>query len=111
MNTISIFQEYVQHYDDLSYYFDGRVHYCELIDDDGGVLILQELVEDSSQEILYDYRVVIVDRFNYENTIEETFTIKYSTFEIHTTVGTRIIEVFKWDGLVIIRHGGHFLSK
>ena len=44
MNTISIFQEYVQHYDDLSYYFDGRVHYCELIDDDGGALILQELV-------------------------------------------------------------------
>ena len=41
MNTISRFQEHIQHYDDLTYYFDGRVHYCKLIYEEGYVLTLQ----------------------------------------------------------------------
>ena len=60
MNNISCFQEHVQHYDELIYYFDGIVHYFKLIDDNGGVLTLQELLEESSQEILDNSIVVIV---------------------------------------------------
>ena len=66
---------------------------------------------DISQEILDNSRVVIVDPFNYEETIKETFTIKYSTFELRTIFVTRMIEVFKWDGLIISYHGVPFPPK
>ena len=42
--VISPFQEHVQQYDYLSYYFDGRVNSYKLIDDNEDVLTLQELV-------------------------------------------------------------------
>ena len=66
---------------------------------------------DTSQEILDNSRVVIVDQFNYEETTKETFTIKYSTFELCTIFVTRMIEVFKWDGLIISCHGVPFPPK
>ena len=68
-------------------------------------------MEGSSQEIIDNSVVVIVDHFKFSETIKETFKLKYSTFKLCKKIGKRMIEVYKWYVLIMSCRGGHFFSK
>ena len=109
MSCINSIVENISKFDNLEQFFEDidQIFYCELVDEYGDCIALDEFVNMYQDDIITK-KIVIMNGFHYESTPEMIFRIREEIFELRNVIGITNDDDNKWDGVTYSRHGNYY---